>query len=131
LVAALLIGLFYDFSLNSPSSAFGVWSSHFVARLVIFLAIAVVVLLIIHRLQQYAASLEAKERALRLSRQAEESEHLLRRTAELHYARETIRFETVLSGILDAVVSVDCEGIVRYVNAAASEFSGLKVEDCL
>ena len=130
-VAALLIGLFYDSSISSPPPVFGVWNSHFAARLVIFLAISLVVLVIIHRLQQYAASLEAKERALRVSRQAEQSEHLLRRSAELHYARESIRFEAVLSGILDAVVSVDSKGIVRYMNAAASEFSGLKVEDCL
>lgn len=131
IVAALLIGLFCDFSITYPPPVFSVWNSHFVARLIIFLAIALVVLMIIHRLQEYAANLEAKELALRLSRQAEESEHLLRRTAELHYARESLRFETVLSGILDAVVSVDCTGIVRYVNAAASEFSGIKAEDCL
>ncbi len=131
MLAAALTGIFTNFGhsdspllLVSPTRAS-------VAGFIVFLAIALVVVLILHQLQRYATDLERKESALRLARQAEESERVLRRTAEQHYAREAIRFETVLSGIPDAVVSVDCEGKVRFVNAAALEFSGLRAEECL
>ncbi|MCZ2152406.1 MAG: PAS domain-containing sensor histidine kinase, partial [Bryobacterales bacterium] len=82
-------------------------------------------------LQRYAADLQAKERALRIARQESESEHQLRRAAESNFTRESLRFETILSSLLDAVVTVDRDGIVRYINGAAERFSGRSAAECL
>lgn len=131
MLAALLTGLLTNFAHTDARFVFSLPTKPSVAGLIVFLVISFVVVAIIHQLQRYAANLERKELALRLAQQAGEAERLLRREAEAHYAREAIRFETALSGILDAVVSVDCEGIVRYANAAALQFSGREAEECL
>ncbi|MCC7340113.1 MAG: PAS domain S-box protein [Bryobacterales bacterium] len=131
LLAAVCAGFLTNFASSGAPFLLTPPTLSTVIALAIFLAIAVIVVAIIHQLQHYAANLERKERALRLAQEEGETERLLRRAAESHYAREAIRFETVLSGILDAVVSVDREGLVRFANAAALDFSGLTIEDCL
>lgn len=131
LVAALFSGLITGLEFREPSVTLGVPSAGAVVKFLIFLIVSAAVLGIIHRLQRYAADLEAKERALRIARQESESEHLLRCTAESNFTRESLRFKTILSGLLDAVVSVDREGTVRYVNAAAAAFSGIDASECL
>ncbi|MDZ7638281.1 MAG: PAS domain S-box protein [Bryobacterales bacterium] len=130
-LAALLFGWGVNYSLISPGNVFPFDDATSIGRFGIFLAVSSLVVAILHRLQRYAAALEQKESALLKARKAQETEALARRDAESHLTREANRFETVLTGLLDAVISVDLGGAIRYVNNAAETILGYPRVECL
>jgi PAS domain S-box-containing protein len=131
ILAALLSGLLAIYFLVEPRYSLFPQDGAAIARFVVFVMVSMLVVAILHRLQRYAADLEAKEIALLGAQRELKLENNLRKQAELHYAQEANRFETVLSGILDAVISINPDGVVQYVNAAATGLLGISQEACL
>ncbi|MCW5964209.1 MAG: PAS domain-containing sensor histidine kinase [Bryobacterales bacterium] len=130
-LATFLSTVAFDWLPSGPHALFFPQGQGNRVRLAVFLGICSFIVYSVHRQQRAlrrAAESErrAKDAAVRLA-----SEAAQRQIAERHAEEQARHLETVLGGLQDAVLSVDAEGRITYLNEMAIRLFGSPAERIL
>jgi PAS domain S-box-containing protein len=124
ITATILSAIVYDWLPAGTHVFFATQGPTEAVRLAVFFAMSTFIVHAVGRQQHSLRLAAASEQRARLAARQLEDEAQQRRAAEARAEQQAHFLETVLGSLHDAVISVDREGRISYVNHAAIELTG-------